>query len=430
MRNMTEKAWYPWLLVILFSLMGLSFPAAVTQFSMVAAELAEVMAVPKQTVLLADTMRAICLVIGMFASDFVYRSLGLRKTICLGVFFQVASQFLVPLTVSAGNLPLFFVFKAMQGLNAVAFPLYLAAITQWIDSRSAGLATAVFNGSFTAGAGVGAFVVGRIVPAFGWKASFFLVGTICLIFAAPVLLIVRENPAFTAARLEAKDARRNARKASSGYGRVLAQLITWMLVITLVANTWVTQAVTVDLSVYAEELGYSYGQTGSLMLCISIITVISSILGGAVSDFFAARSENRVRSRALVLMLGYVLSAVTAAVLPGVAGRSIGLLSVIACAMMFGASWSAGVFWALPAEIYPSRELVSATAFCSGASNIPNPIAPAVVGVLLGTRGYWGAGWMTCCAVSILSVLAALYIAFRRPRAAENYSRTDITSVI
>ena len=105
-------------------------------------------------------------------------------------------------------------------------------------------------------------------------------------------------------------------------------------------------------------------------------------------------------------------------------------LSVIACAMMFGASWSAGVFWALPAEIYPSRELVSATAFCSGASNIPNPIAPAVVGGLLGTRGYWGAGWMTCCAVSILSVLAALYIAFRRPRAGENYSRTDITSVI
>jgi len=424
MNKLTEKKWYPWLLVVLFSLMGLSFPAAVTQFSMVAAELAEAMQVPKQTVLLADTMRAICLVVGMFASDFVYRRLGLRKTICLGVFFQAASQFLIPLTVSARILPLFFVFKAMQGLNAVAFPLYLAAITQWIDSRPSGLATALFNGSFTAGAGVGAFVVGRIVPLFGWKASFFFVGAICLVFATPVLLVVREKPAFTAARRKAAEAaasasgEKNRRKAggSNGYGPVLVQVITWMLVITLVANTWITQAVTVDLSVYAEELGYSYGQTGTLMLYISIITVISSILGGAVSDFFASRSRNRVRSRALVLMLGYVLSAVTAIILPSVAGISIGLLSAVSCAMMFGASWSAGVFWALPAEIYPSHELVSATAFCSGASNIPNPIAPAVVGVMLGTRGHWAAGWLTCCAVSVLSVFAALYIAFRKNR--------------
>ena len=418
MNSLTKKTWYPWLLVILFSLMGLSFPAGVTQFSMVANELAEVMGVPRQTVLLADSARAICLVIGMFASNFVYRKLGLRKTICLGVFFQVASQFLVPLMVTARILPLFFVFKAMQGLNAVAFPLYLAAITQWIDSRSSGLATAIFNGSFSAGAGVGAWAVGRIVPAFGWRASFFVVGAICLITAVPVLLVVRENPVFLKRREEerAKAAGDGQRGASrkEGYGAVLAQAITWMLVITLVANTWITQAVTVDLSVYAEEIGYSYGQTGSLMLAISIITVISSILGGAVSDFFAARSKNRVRSRSFVLMLGYILSAVTAAALPAVAGRSIGLLTVVSCAMMFGASWSAGVFWALPAEIYPPSELVSATAFCSGASNVPNPIAPAVVGVLLGTAGHWEAGWLTCCAASVLSVIAALYIAFRK----------------
>lgn len=405
---MTQKRYYPWLLVALFSLMGLSFPAAVTQFSMVAQELADVMQVPKQTVLVADTLRAICLVAGMFASGPVYRRLGLRKTIFLGVCFQVCSQFLVPLAVNTGLLPLFFLFKGMQGLNAVAFPLYIAAITQWVAPRSCGLATAIFNGSFSAGAGVGAWVVGKIVPAFGWRASFYLVGGICLIFALPVLLIVRENPAYAAPEAPEKPRR------SGSYGPILRQGVTWMLVITLVANTWVTQAVTVDLSVYAQDLGYDYNQTGTVMLLISIITVISSILGGAVSDFFAARSHKSVRARSMVLLLGYVLSATAAALLPFVAGRSIRLLTLVSCAMMFGASWSAGVFWALPREIYAPQELVVATAFCSGASNVPNPIAPAVVGVLLGTQGHWTAGWLTCCAVSVFSVLAALRIGFRQ----------------
>ena len=84
------------------------------------------------------------------------------------------------------------------------------------------------------------------------------------------------------------------------------------------ATTPMTEkALAAMLPFFREEFGnpsaiYSYGQTGSLMLAISIITVVSSILGGAVSDFFAARSKNRVRSRSFVLMLGYVLSAVTA----------------------------------------------------------------------------------------------------------------------
>lgn len=403
--KVTEHTYYPWLLVVLFSLLGFSFPAAVTQFSMVAEELAAELQVTTQTVLLADTLRAICLVTAMFLSGYVYKRLGLRKTIFLGICFQVGSQFLVPFAVSIRCLPLFFLFKGMQGFNAMAFPLYIATITQWMERRYCGLATAIFNGSFTAGAGIGAWAVGRIVPAFGWRASFFLIGGTCLLFALPVLLIVRENPAFLRRGLDAPQQERNV------YGAIVRNPVTWLLVITLVANTWVSQAITVDMSVFAQDIGYTYGQTGTLMLLISVVTVLSSVLAGGVSDYFAARSGNAVRTRSLILALGYVLSAAAAAALPFAAARSISLLTVSACAMMFGASWSAGVFWALPNEVYSARDNVAGTAFCSGASNIPNPIAPAVVGVLLGTRGFWTAGWMTCVLVSVLSVIAALLVA-------------------
>lgn len=402
-----ERKSYPGILVLLLSLLGFSFPAGVTQFSMVAGDLAGEMGVPVQTVLIADSLRAVCLVSAMFLSGYVYKRLGMRRTIILGVFFQVVSQFSVPAAVSLRSLPLLFIFKGMQGLNALAFPLYISVITQWVDRRYCGLATAVFNGSFTAGAGIGAWAVGRLVPVSGWRASFYLIGGICLLFALPVLLTVRENPARSGCTVRLQ-------KKKNVYGTIIRNPATWLLVVMLVANTWVAQAVTVDMSVFAQHLGYSYEQTGTLMLLISVVTVVSSILGGWVSDFFAARSENSVRTRSLILAAGYVLSAAAAAVLSSAAVRSIYALTLAACAMMSGVSWSAGVFWALPSEIYSAEDNVAGTAFCSGASNIPNPIAPAVVGVLLGTHGYWTAGWMTCLFVSLLSAAAAAAVAGRQ----------------
>lgn len=399
--NITKNKSYPWLLVICYSLLGIFFPATVTQFSMVVNELAEALAVDSQVILLADTTRAICLVVAMFLSSYVYKRFGLRRTMALGLMFQILPQFLIPLAVGAQCIPLLFVFKGMQGFNAMAFPLYISTITLWMDERYTALATAVFNGSFVAGSGVGAWIAGKIVPALGWQASFFSVGGICLLFAIPALLITRdrkENISETAVQKGEKE---------KVYSSIIRQPVTWMLVFALIANTWVSQAVTVDMSVYANGIGYTYGQTGNLMLAISVVTVISSVLAGGVSDWFAVRAKSRLRSRCMVMGAGYGLSMIAAAVLPKAAALGFFSLSVTACAMMFGASWAAGVFWALPVEVYSREDNVAGTAFCSGASNIPNPIAPMVVGVMLGSNGHWMEGWMTCAAVSAMSLLAS-----------------------
>lgn len=404
--NLTQHKYYPWLLVVCYSLLGIFCPAAVTQFTMVVGELAEALGVETRVVLLADTCRAVCLVVAMFLSSGVYNRLGLRGTIALGLAFQALPQFLIPLAVEIHSLPVFFICKAAQGLNAMAFPLYISTITMWIDSRYAALSTAIFNGSFAAGSGVGAWIAGILVPSLGWKASFYAIGVMVAALAVPVLLFTRDKP--HAVQPEQSDHRQQG-----GYASILRQSVTWLLVLALLANTWVTQAITVDMSVYANTIGYSYGETGSLMLIISVITVVSSILAGAVSDFFAARTAKKVRSRSLVMGAGYLLSAVGAALLPAMAPMGYLPLALASCAMMFGASWACGVFWALPSQVYRPEDNVAGTAFCSGASNIPNPIAPMVVGVLLGTQGHWTAAWMTCAAASAISLLASLMLSGR-----------------
>lgn len=400
--DLTKKSNYPWILVGIYSLLGFCLPSTVTQFAMLVGTIAEEMQVSEQTVLLADTFRAVCLVTALFASSLLYKKFGLRKTIFIGLCCQIIPQFVLPLGIEHKNLFILYMFKGMQGMNALAFPLYISTITSWVNEKSKGLATSVFNGGFTAGAGLGAWVSGKTIPLLGWKMSFYSLGVMCIIFAIPVLLITREKENGASLKKQTKDSNR--------YNMIFKQKITWMLVFALLANTWVAQAVTVDMSIYSSYLGYSYSQTGTLMLIISIVTVISSIAGGAVSDFFALKAVDKVASRVRILSYGYAIAAVSCAALPLIARKGFFFTVLAAAAMMFGTSWAQGVYWAIPSQLYKAEDNVIVTSICSGASNLVNPVAPMVVGVILGTRGLWQIGWMTCAVMAVFSMIAALAI--------------------
>jgi MFS family permease len=405
-KNITKSAAYPWLLVLFYSLLGMTCPAAVTQYSMVANNISADFGGASQLILLADSVRAVVLVLAMFLSGIFYKKIGLRRTILLGVIFQSGSQLLVPFAIALKSIPLLFVFKCMQGLNAIAFPLYISAITMWISDRYKGLATAIFNGAFIAGGGVGSFITSRIMLHFDYKASFFVLSGLCILFAIPSLLLTRDKNTAPVCRKQT---------AFGEYHAILSRSVTWLLVLSLVANTWVSQAVNVDMSVYAQDIGFDYGLTGNLMLLISAITVVASILAGGVSDRIAEKLKSPVKSRCHIMALGYLLSVVSAALLPS-GQDSFSATAVLASLMMFGVSWSAGVFWAIPSELFSDAENVVVTSFCSSASNVPNPIAPTVVGVLLGSCGLWNIGWYTCAAASLLSMLASVLIVRKAPK--------------
>lgn len=403
--KITEKKYYPWLLVFCYSIMGIFFPAAVTQYSMIVDDLTGAMHVSGSIILMADTCRAICLFSAMFLTGYIYKHLGLRKTMALGISCQVIPQFVIPIAINFHNLPMLFVFKAMQGLNAIAFPLYISTITLWMDERYDAIATAIFNGSFTAGSGVGAFITSRIIPAVGWKSSFYAIGCLCLITCIPVLLITRDKPV-----TNAKVTSHNNQKGI--YRNIVRQPITWLLIFALLANTWVSQAVTVDMSVYVNSI-YDKSQTGNLMLVLSVITVIASILAGVVSDSLAMKSKDKLKNRSIVMLSGYFLSMIAAILLPITAVKNYYVFEIVACVMAFGASWPGGVFWSLPVLAYSKEDNVAGTAFCSAASNVPNPIAPMVVGVLLGSHGYWTIAWNTCAAASMVSIISGMMIAYK-----------------
>jgi predicted MFS family arabinose efflux permease len=377
--------------------------------------MAAVLDIDIRTVLLADSLRAVCLVIGMFLSGYVYRRLGSWKTICLGLLMQILPQFLIPLALRLQIIPLFFIFKAFQGFNAVAFPVYLSNIAVCVSANKAGLATSIFNGSFMAGAGVGAWLSGKLLLFLDWQKTFYFLGFLCLILAIPALYYTMYFKRTSGVDKPHMD--KNEGNTKNGvYSGIAGNPLIWLLILALSANTWVAQTITVDMPVYLHLGEITKIQSGNLMLAISLVTVISSIGAGAVSDFFAGRSVNPLRTRGMIMAGGYLLGTAAIPVFTFLQYSSFGLLALFACLMTAGVSWAAGVFWALPSLLFTKNKNLAATAFCSGASNIVNPLAPFISGVLLGSAGYWKAAWLLCAGISLISFAATLIISGKKPQ--------------
>lgn len=399
---MSSKKYYPALLVIVYSLLGMTIPAAVSQFSMSVAEIAKAMHTSEQLVLAADTVRAACLVAAMFLSNLFYRKLGLRKTIALGLCFQILPQFLLPTVIEMGSLPLLYLLKGLQGCNSIAFPLYISAILMWVDDCKAGFSTALFNGSFIAGSGVGGWLAAKLIPGLGWQSSFYIIGLFCAAFAIPAILVTVQKPS--------NDNGDMKKKETSSYKKIAKMPVTWVAVLATLASSWVSQAVVVDLPLYTANLKYSYEQSGSLMFLLSVITVTASVLAGFISDRLSQKSANKFRARCLVLGFGYVLSAVASVILPAVAQSGFWVYSVISCCLIAGASWSSGALWPIMNYIYNPQDRVSGTSFCSSASTISNPVAPFITGVVLGTAGLWTQAWWIAAVVSLISFIASVIL--------------------
>ncbi len=398
---MTQKKLYPYILVITYSLLGLTLPASVTQFSLVVNEISSAMGLAQRTVLLTDTIRSLCLVIAMFLSNLCYHRFGLKKTIALGLAFQIAPQFFFPLAISLRSIALLSILKALQGLNSIAFPLYISSIVMWIDGKYKATATAVFNGSFYAGSGIGSWLAGYALEKYGLNASFYIIGALCLAFAVPAVIMT----------VDRYDELRTIKKpCSARTDEIIRMPISWVLVFSLVANTWVNSAITVDFSVYSSAIGNTYTQTSRIMLFVSMAAILSSALSGAFSDWMSLQSNDILKARCRVQALGYIIAILSAVLMPLSADHSAVLLGITAFGMMFGANWASGVFYSLPSEVYSRELVVDGNGFCASAANVPNPISPAVVGVMLGTRGHWTAAWFCCAAVCALSLISTLSI--------------------
>lgn len=398
-----KKAWY---IVLISSLMGCSISSAFPQFSMTVSSVAEKTGLSESFLLATDTLKSAAIVVAMLCSGFFYKKFGARITFIIALICMALPQFVIPYT----SVPALLIFwKLVQGFSSVIFPVFLLIIMDVISERQAGLATAVFNGIFYSGGGVGGTLAGFFIAKSGWLSSYFALGIIALVIGLIWLFTVKDttkDKASDAADVTADNL--NEEKTSSL--TLLKMPVVWLLILAFISTTFVIQAITVDLPLFSQWLGYDELASGKINTAVTIGLLAACLVSGQISDMVARRMSNKGRARILVMAVGPILIIVASLMLILLDLTSFGLFYATAFIFSFGGSWGLGTFYSILPEIFDEERLPIITGLAGGAGDMGMPLAPLLVGVVFGARGMWHLGWSVCIVISLLSILACFLL--------------------
>ena len=398
-----KKAWY---IVLISSLMGCSISSAFPQFSMTVSSVAEKTGLSESFLLATDTLKSAAIVVAMLCSGFFYKKFGARITFIIALICMALPQFVIPYT----SVPALLIFwKLVQGFSSVIFPVFLLIIMDVISERQAGLATAVFNGIFYSGGGVGGTLAGFFIAKSGWLSSYFALGIIALVIGLIWLFTVKDttkDKASDAADVTADNL--NEEKTSSL--TLLKMPVVWLLILAFISTTFVIQAITVDLPLFSQWLGYDELASGKINTAVTIGLLAACLVSGQISDMVARRMSNKGRARILVMAVGPILIIVASLMLILLDLTNFGLFYATAFIFSFGGSWGLGTFYSILPEIFDEERLPIITGLAGGAGDMGMPLAPLLVGVVFGARGMWHLGWSVCIVISLLSILACFLL--------------------
>lgn len=390
-----KKAWY---IVLISSLMGCSISAAFPQFSMTVTKVAENTGLSESFLLTSDTVKSAAIVLAMLCSGFMYKKLGARIIFVISLICTALPQFTLPFISSPA---IFMLLKVMQGFASVIFPVLLLIIMDVISERQSGLATAVFNGIFYSGGGIGGTLAGFFISEYGWMSSYFSLGVIELIIGIIWLMTVKD----TSKEREHEEERIEERSSSLS---LLKMPVVWLLIVAFISTTFVIQAITVDMPLFSEWLGYNEMETGRINTAVTIGLLAACLVSGRISDMVALRMSNKGRARVLVMAVGPVIIALSSLMLIVLDLTSFGLFYVTAFLFSFGGSWGLGTFYSILPEIFDEDKLPIVTGIAGGAGDMGMPAAPLLVGVIFGARGMWHMGWAVCIIIAVLSLIACI----------------------
>ncbi|WP_309669850.1 MFS transporter [Gemmatimonas sp.] len=283
-------------------------------------------------------------------------------------------------------------FRALLGLGMGGeWASGAALVSESWPSKSRGRALAFMQSAWAIGFAAAATVVGFVLPAYGWRAVFFI-GILPAFFTLWVRRSVEEPDAWKslhAARLDAARsgaaARPNAPRAHSVFdifrGAMFKRTaaVTFMNACTLFGWWGMNGWIPAYLSLPATQggIGLSTATMSKLVVFMQLGMWLGYVSFGYITD---------VMSRKKVYVV-YLLGASLLLPLYGSLSNPLLLLLLGPFVAFFGTGFFSG-FGAVTAEMYPTQIRASAQGFTYNIGRIASAAAPFTVGTLATSRGF------------------------------------------
>lgn len=413
MVTVKQQNWYGWYVVFISAMIGVSMTASFPQFTMIVGEYAEQLHSSKEFLLFTDTVRSISIMVAMLISGPVYQRMGLKKTFVAAIASMLLPQIFMPYITSAAVVLLL---KIVQGFCAVIFPIFLITIMSWMDKSNSGTATAVFNGIFYGGSGIGAAVAGFTISALGWKPSFYVIALMTLIPSVLWFFTVKEKrtvlPGDPSEGNVPAETSSSGKVSSDGKDRTFQELVRspgiWALIVCLFSTIWMVQVLSVDLPLYGSALQYDAEAVGLFMSSLAVGIFLACVISGRISDYFSQKSKDPATARLIVFSIGPVLSILSILLLLVIDKSSFPLFYSAILLLSFSSAWGLGAFYCILPEIMEPRKVEYATGLIGGIADIGMPVGPLLFGVVFGVKGLWTGAWISCIAVCLISAFASI----------------------
>jgi MFS family permease len=298
-----------------------------------------------------------------------------------------------------GSILVYSVFTAACGLSQTVWQLGLfrfllglgmggewtagaAMVSETWPDRHRGKAVALMQSSWAVGYAVAALVVAVVLPAFGWRAVFFIG-----LLPALLTLWIRRGVAESEVWLKSKQAtdepgRATVRDVFTGRFARTTALLTLLSTSTIFAYWGLNLWVPAYLSLPPERGGLGLGTTLTTVL---VVTMQAGTFLGYVSFGYVADAIGRRKTFVLYIVLAAALTLLYSVVVNP--WLLLGLGPLVA---FFGTGFFSG-FAVITAEIYPTSVRAIAQGFTFNIGRFGSAAAPFVVGSLAQTQGFGAA---------------------------------------
>jgi ACS family D-galactonate transporter-like MFS transporter len=341
---------------------------------------------------------------------------GVKWLVRIGTFVWAVASYM---TAIVSGLGLVILSRILLGAaEAPIFPGAAKATGYWFPTKERGLATSAFDAAAKFSNVIGIPLIAVAVTLWGWRAAFYLTGTLSLLYCA-LFWIGYRDPS-KSKRLAPEERTYIVEGGSQQEGVTASNPLANLGFLLRQPKVW---GLTLGFAAY----GYSfylflswipgYLQTQLHMTVLNsgfytivpwvVATITDIVIGGWLVDTLIKRGNNPTRVRKTLFTIGLLLGiAVVGAAFTTNANIAILWISIA----LGGLAFAAPIGWSIPGLIAPKGTVGAVGSIMNFFNNLAGIIAPIAAGFIFDRTGSFAANFLVAGAILVLGIICFLVL--------------------
>lgn len=312
-------------------------------------------------------------------------------------------------TGAAGGLLSLFMARVALGIGeGAAFPTATRAMSVWTPKGSWAFAQGITHTSSRLGNWATALIIAGLIALVSWRASFYLLAPVNLIWVVVWLWYFRDRPADHPA-ISAEDLAKLPVREGGPRQRVpWLKLARWIAPVTCVDfcygwTLWLFQSWIP--SFFVQNYALDLNRTALYSAGVLFAGVIGDTLGGIVSDRILKRSANLKLARNGVIIAGFAGGFVC--MLPVLMVHDLTVAAICLSMAFFFTELIVAPIWAIPMDIAP-RYAGTASGMMNFGFGLAGIVSPLFFGLMIDVTGTWTVAFVLSILLLLLGAVLTL----------------------